>query len=286
MTNESNNIDTILDRAIENFARSIPAETIESNVQFELHAGMRPRIIRSSDGKCCAWCSSVAGEYYADEAPDDIYKRHDNCNCTVTYISEKGYQDAHTKKWIDQQKTSARRARIDGDQKYINDLILKRKREAAERKAANETGGESRSKKKQTAAYDAKERRIAAEKNMAENQKRAANVRTLRNTADSDIIKPTRTIRGHNTTPQKDKPGTITDHLNADDIVDTRTFYGEDGYIKKQINTTDHGNPKNHPYGEHGEHAHDFTWDDTGKLIDRKTRELTEEEIKENSDIL
>jgi hypothetical protein len=133
MTNESNNIDAILDRAIENFARSIPAETIESNVQFELHAGMRPRIIRSSDGKCCAWCSSVAGEYYADEAPDDIYKRHDNCNCTVTYISEKGYQDAHTKKWIDQQKTSARRARIDGDQKYINDLILKRKRETAER---------------------------------------------------------------------------------------------------------------------------------------------------------
>lgn len=116
------NIDAILDRAVENFARSIPADTIKSNVEFEMHAGMRPRIIRSSNGKCCAWCSSVAGEYYADEAPDDIYKRHDNCNCTVTYISEKGRQDAHTKAWIRQEEVEARRARIAGDMKRIQEL--------------------------------------------------------------------------------------------------------------------------------------------------------------------
>jgi hypothetical protein len=127
------NIDAILDRAVENFARSIPADTIKSNVEFEMHAGMRPRIIRSSNGKCCAWCSSVAGEYYADEAPDDIYKRHDNCNCTVTYISEKGRQDAHTKAWIRQEEVEARRVRIDGDQKYINDLRLQRMRDRAAR---------------------------------------------------------------------------------------------------------------------------------------------------------
>jgi len=126
-------IDAILDRAIENFAMSIPAEIIENNVRFEMREGMRPRIIRSSDGKCCAWCSSLAGEYYADEAPDDIYRRHDNCNCTVTYESEKGYQDAHTKKWIDRLEASARRTRIDGDQRYMNDLILQRRRKAAER---------------------------------------------------------------------------------------------------------------------------------------------------------
>lgn len=92
------------------------------------NAGMRPRIVRSSNGKCCPWCSSLAGEYYADEAPDDIYARHDNCTCTVTYISEKGYQDAHTKKWIAQQETEARRSRIDGDRAYIE--TLRREREA------------------------------------------------------------------------------------------------------------------------------------------------------------
>lgn len=126
-------IEDILYRAIENFAKSIPTDVIENNVRFELHAGMRPRIVRSSDGHCCAWCSALAGEYYADEAPADIYRRHDNCSCTVTYISEKGYQDAHTKKWIDQQETAARRSRIDGDQKYTNGLILRQRQKAAER---------------------------------------------------------------------------------------------------------------------------------------------------------
>lgn len=96
-------IDEILDGVVENFARSIPADTIRSNVEFEMRAGMRPRIVRSSDGKCCPWCSALAGEYYADEGPKDIYRRHDNCTCTVTYISEKGRQDAHTKAWISRQ---------------------------------------------------------------------------------------------------------------------------------------------------------------------------------------
>lgn len=115
-------IDDIIERAVVNFSKSIPADTIKSNVEYERHAGMRPRIIRSSNGKCCEWCSSVAGEYYADEAPDDIYKRHDNCTCTVTYISEKGYQDAHTKAWITEEETDARRERIQGDQEYIERL--------------------------------------------------------------------------------------------------------------------------------------------------------------------
>lgn len=126
-------IDEILERAVINFAMSIPADVVKSNVEFEARAGMRPRIIRSSDGKCCAWCSSLAGEYYADEAPDDIYRRHDNCTCTVTYVSEKGYQDAHTKRWINQQETEARRRRIAGDQRYINDLKLKKMLEQKER---------------------------------------------------------------------------------------------------------------------------------------------------------
>lgn len=54
----------------------------------------------------------------------------------------------------------------------------------------------------------------------------------------------------------------------------------------RQVHTSHHGNPKLHPYGQHGEHGHDFIRDETGKIIDRTTRELTDEERKENSDIL
>ena len=109
--------DTIL-RSTENSVASVADDNVKANMEVETGAGMEPKILRSSDGKCCAWCSALAGEYYADEAPDGIYARHDNCNCTVTYISEKGFQDAHTKKWIDQRELEARRERILADRKH------------------------------------------------------------------------------------------------------------------------------------------------------------------------
>jgi hypothetical protein len=67
---------------------------------------------------CHPWCSGLGSEYYVYDAPDDIYCRHDNCTCTVTYVSERGAQDAHTKNWIDQQELDARRGRIEFDREY------------------------------------------------------------------------------------------------------------------------------------------------------------------------
>ena len=55
--------------------------------------------------------------------------------------------------------------------------------------------------------------------------------------------------------------------------------------IQKMIKYN-HGNAKMHPYGKNGEHAHDYKYDVNGKLIGRPTRELTENERKENADIL
>lgn len=64
-----------------------------------------------------------------------------------------------------------------------------------------------------------------------------------------------------------------------------RNFYDDEGKQIKQISNHNHGNAKHHPFGEKGEHAHDYIWKD-GELIGRPARELTEEERKENSDIL
>ncbi|MDD6299442.1 colicin D domain-containing protein [Hornefia butyriciproducens] len=116
--------DTIL-RSTENAVASVADDNVKANMEVETGAGMEPKILRSSDGKCCAWCSALAGEYYADEAPDGIYARHDNCNCTVTYISEKGFQDAHTKKWINQQELSERRNRIEIDKNLLRKMEIK-----------------------------------------------------------------------------------------------------------------------------------------------------------------
>ena len=55
---------------------------------------------------------------------------------------------------------------------------------------------------------------------------------------------------------------------------------------EKDITNHDHNNPKQLPFGEHGEHAHDYTWDNEKKLKNKTRRNLTEKEREENSDIL
>lgn len=109
---------------------------------------------------------------------------------------------------------------------------------------------------------------------------------TLENTGKSGIIKADKTISGHAGTPKKAEANTVIDHVNEEGSVDARGFYGNDGYKEKDVHTTDHGNPKRHQYGEHGEHGHDYQWNDDGSLRRKTTRELTDTERKENSDVL
>ena len=81
------------------------------------------------------------------------------------------------------------------------------------------------------------------------------------------------------------EPNTITEVVGKRGGID-RNYYGADGKQNKQISNNDHGNPKRHPYGKHGEHAHDYIYDEEGKLKGRPVRELTEQERKENEDII
>lgn len=81
-----------------------------------------------------------------------------------------------------------------------------------------------------------------------------------------------------------ESPNSITQEILKSGGVN-RNFYDNEGKQIKQISNHNHGNAKHHPFGEKGEHVHDYIWED-GKLIERPARELTEEERKENSDIL
>ena len=66
----------------------------------------------------------------------------------------------------------------------------------------------------------------------------------------------------------------------------SRNYYDENGRQTKQISNNSHGHKAVEDYGKHGEHAHDYTWEDDGNLTGRPYRELTDDERKENSDIL
>lgn len=99
----------------------------------------------------------------------------------------------------------------------------------------------------------------------------------LKNAAGKDIIEVKKvTLTGN--------PNSITQLTGKKGGIE-RNYYDENGRQYKQISNNDHGNAKRHPYGNKGEHAHDYVYKDD-KLIDRPARELTENERKENLDIL
>ena len=100
----------------------------------------------------------------------------------------------------------------------------------------------------------------------------------------SGHVKPDKIIAGHDR-PRTAEPLNIIDHLDKNGKIDKRAFYDENGRPYFEINTINHGNPKNHPFGSHGEHAHDVVWDGD-KVKWAKGKELTAQERKDNGDIL
>lgn len=87
--------------AFENFSQHIVDETIRKNADFHQRSGLSPKIIRRSNGKCCTWCRSLAGTYDYPDVDRDVYRRHDNCRCTVLYDPADGsklIQNVHTKR--------------------------------------------------------------------------------------------------------------------------------------------------------------------------------------------
>lgn len=101
---------------------------------------------------------------------------------------------------------------------------------------------------------------------------------TLTNTAGQTIIK----VSKSNITGPRNG---ITQKTNAKGSID-RNYYGPDGRQTKQISNNGHGHKVEEALGKHGEHAHDYIFDAEGHLCGRPSRELTDAERKENSDIL
>lgn len=93
----------LLDAPIENFMRSVVDDHVEKNADFHYKSGLNPVIKRTTDGKCCKWCSHHAGTFpYKPDMDREVFRRHENCGCLVAYYPDaksKQYQDAHDKQW-------------------------------------------------------------------------------------------------------------------------------------------------------------------------------------------
>lgn len=118
-----NIISNLLGEPVSNMCHAFYDQYVEANVKFRSRAGMKTLIIRRQLGKCCKWCADLAGIYTPENAPADIYKRHDNCKCMVTYKDEDGYTDV----WTKQKFESQREARVIRDNE-INGQLYREKR--------------------------------------------------------------------------------------------------------------------------------------------------------------
>ena len=78
---------TLFDQ-IENFLEGVVDDSVRENEEFQYRAGLEPKVIRTAAGKCCKWCSNLAGTYKYEDVRDkgnDVWRRHRNCHCTIEY---------------------------------------------------------------------------------------------------------------------------------------------------------------------------------------------------------
>lgn len=108
----------------------------------------------------------------------------------------------------------------------------------------------------------------------------------LQSMPDEGIIKATKVMGGHGSLPRDSEPNAIVDHVFDNGVVRARAFYDDKGRKYKEIHTTNHGKPKAHPFGEHGEHGHIYQWNSDGSLKSKIPYELSDKERKENQEIL
>lgn len=94
------NIKWILDEPVKNFTQAIVDDMVEANADFHHKLGLKPKIIRKAAPSCCDWCDKLDGEYDYPDVPQDVYRRHRFCRCTVEYDpGDSRRQDVWTKQW-------------------------------------------------------------------------------------------------------------------------------------------------------------------------------------------
>lgn len=74
--------------AVSNVANSMHDDFIWTNAEFRRKAGFFVEITRTTGAKACKWCQDVSGTFigdYNNKALRQVFRRHDNCSCVITY---------------------------------------------------------------------------------------------------------------------------------------------------------------------------------------------------------
>lgn len=107
----------MLGEPIVNYSQAVVDQAIHDNARVGSKAGKQAIIIRETEGRetrrikrgksvatytiPCRWCDSLAGRYNYEDVKDtgnNVFRRHENCRCHVTYVYGDRREDVWSKK--------------------------------------------------------------------------------------------------------------------------------------------------------------------------------------------
>ena len=66
---------------VKNFLDYSASQAQHDAMREAKQAGKAPRVIRTTNGKTCKWCQSLAGEYSSPSG--EVFRRHGGCDCNI-----------------------------------------------------------------------------------------------------------------------------------------------------------------------------------------------------------
>lgn len=89
-----------LDEPIKNCTEAFFDSFIEENANFRDSVGLKTMVIRVPAPNCCPWCAGLGGEFTYPLENRDVFRRHQFCRCTTTFVCGKERQNVWSKrKW-------------------------------------------------------------------------------------------------------------------------------------------------------------------------------------------
>lgn len=86
------------DTGAANVAHAMHDDYIDVNAKLRNDLGLKCYLTRVVGSTSCKWCANLAGRFEYGRQPADIFRRHDNCTCTVTYENGRERQDVWSKR--------------------------------------------------------------------------------------------------------------------------------------------------------------------------------------------
>ena len=86
------NIEETFYDQLTNFSQNVVDSSVRANASVASGAGIKTWVIRTASSKACQWCQDAAGRYNYEDVKgtgDDVWRRHENCNCTIDYVTER-----------------------------------------------------------------------------------------------------------------------------------------------------------------------------------------------------